>query len=338
MTEKKKITDIRSEKPVFIVGMNGSGTTMLLDHLNNHPELFGFRLETRVLPHFIGKLPGYGDLCIDNNFLKMWNEMRVAHPFVVANARKPVPLPDDWREMKRGVADVFDRIMMHFAMGAGKARWCEKTPMHVLHITKLSELFPDARFIHTIRDGRECAASFFRRWGYNPQRTMFRWKNVVREGRRQGNLLGDRYLEVRYNDLTSDPESGMKRICEFVSVDYDPDVLKSSRYRPQMSGSEGADISRNPAKYRQYFNDTTVDRLESIGGSTLAELGYDTRYPDANEDPSAWRIKQWTITDYCRQGLYESKEIFRNRRKNPVRMILGRVRTALMQYRSNNTD
>lgn len=318
--------------------MNGSGTTMLLDHLNNHPKLFGFRLETRVLPYFIAKLPEYGDLQIDDNFLMLWNEMRVAHPFVIANARKPIPLPDNWRKMERGVADVFDRIMMYFATGAGKARWCEKTPMHVLHITKLSELFPDAIFIHTIRDGRECAASFFRRWGYNPQRTMFRWKTAVREGRRQGHLLGDRYLEVRYDELTRDPESGMRRVCEFISVPFTPGVLTSSRFRPQMSGAEGADISRNPAKYRQYFSDTTVDRLDLIGGSTLAELGYYTQHPHANEDPPPWRVKLWTMTDFCRQGIYEGKEIFLGRRKHPIKMILGRVRTALRQYRTNKSD
>ncbi|MGH8607377.1 MAG: sulfotransferase, partial [Gammaproteobacteria bacterium] len=56
--------------PVFLVGMNGSGTTMLLHSLGNHPDLYGCKRETRVLPHFIAHLHRYGTLGDDDNFLR----------------------------------------------------------------------------------------------------------------------------------------------------------------------------------------------------------------------------------------------------------------------------
>jgi hypothetical protein len=60
---------VPSHKPVFIVGMNGSGTTMMLDHLGRHPELFGFKTETYILPHYLLVEAKYGDLKVDGNFL-----------------------------------------------------------------------------------------------------------------------------------------------------------------------------------------------------------------------------------------------------------------------------
>ena len=52
--------------PVFVVGMNGSGTTMLLDCLNNHPKLFGFRGETKIIPHYISSLNKYGEYSVES--------------------------------------------------------------------------------------------------------------------------------------------------------------------------------------------------------------------------------------------------------------------------------
>ena len=79
--------------PVFIVGMNGSGTTMLLDHLGRHPNLYGFRLETYVLPGYLRDSDKYGDLAKDANFRRLWDDMRREFAFVKVNKRQPLDLP-----------------------------------------------------------------------------------------------------------------------------------------------------------------------------------------------------------------------------------------------------
>ena len=177
------VTDI---KPVFIVGMNGSGTTMLLDHLDKHPELFGFPLETKILPHYLTALPHDLDLRDDGEFLRLYLEMANAYPFLVANGGIPVAPPSSWRSLPRTPAAIFDSIVSDFAARSHKARWCEKSPMHIQYIAALSTAFPDAQFIQIIRDGRDCAASFHRRWGYTPKSTIYRWRRAVTEGRSQG--------------------------------------------------------------------------------------------------------------------------------------------------------
>ena len=61
---------------IFIIGMNGSGTTMLLDHLSNHSQIFGFPAETKSLPYFLKHESDYGDLRRPANLTRLWHQMK----------------------------------------------------------------------------------------------------------------------------------------------------------------------------------------------------------------------------------------------------------------------
>lgn len=139
--------------PVFVVGMNGSGTTMLLDHLDSHPELYGFPLETKILPDYLGGTRAETSLQNDDAFRALFDEMAKSYTFLVENDGRPVPLPPSWQKLPRTPAGIFDYIMTYFAGHEAKSRWCEKSPLHVQYISLLSTSFPDAKFIHVIRDG-----------------------------------------------------------------------------------------------------------------------------------------------------------------------------------------
>src|SRR5690606_2687718 len=139
--------------------------------------------------------------------------------------------------------------------------------------------------------GRDSAASFNRRWARTPELTMYRWKNVVREGRTQGLALGpDRYLEVLYEGLTHDPEAGMRRICRFIGEAFDEAVLASSEPYLQSTSPEedpqvpGGRLRPNSGNWQARFSGRTARRLERIGGATLAEFGYHTSAPDSDDD------------------------------------------------------
>lgn len=287
--------------PIFVVGMNGSGTTMLLDCLDNHPELYGFRRETKIIPYFIATLGKYGDLNNDDNFRRLWDDFRHVPHFRHVNNGIVPPLPDNWRETPRSLASVIDGVFSFFSSMEGKKHWCEKTPMHAQHITSLAKLFPHARFIHIIRDGRASAASFYRRWRYKPELTIYRWKHVVREARMQGATVSDRYMEVFYEKLTSDPETWMKKICEFLQIPFTDKVLSVSRTRT-FTGSAEKSIVSNAEKWRNDFDDKMIQRLEKIAGKTLAELGYSTANPHAEQDPPNFVVKSWLYKDYVRSG------------------------------------
>ena len=91
-------------EPVFVVGMNGSGTTMLLDNLGRHPQLYAFPMETRLIPHLVATCHRFGDLNQDDNFRRLWDEVLGLTVFEYANGHSKLPLPEDWRNKKPEVS------------------------------------------------------------------------------------------------------------------------------------------------------------------------------------------------------------------------------------------
>jgi len=323
--------------PVFVVGMNGSGTTMLLDCLGRHPALYAFPKETRLIPYLMSRVGVFGDLSNDANFERLWDEVRNLGVFRLANGDQPVPVPADWRDHSRSLAAVLDGVFRYFAAREGKRRWCEKTPQHAQHLLALAELFPNAKFIQVIRDGRDCAASFHRRWRRQPDLTMYRWKKVVATGQTQGQRLGEgRYLETRYEDLTAEPESSLRRICDFLELRFDNAVLESAQpYMQAGTGDSGRGLKRNSGKWQSYFTARVQQRLEQIAGRTLAQCGYATHFPDADADPTAWRRRYWAGAESLRQYGREIWRKLNGEIERPWSVILSKPWNALRQRQHN---
>jgi hypothetical protein len=324
-------------EPVFVVGMNGSGTTMLLDCLGRHPALYAFPKETRLIPYLMARESTYGDLRVDANFRALWDYVRNLAVFRHVNDHEPVPIPEDWAARPRSLAAVLDGVFSHFAADEGKHRWCEKTPQHVQHLLALAELFPAARFVHVIRDGRDCARSFHRRWRRQPELTVFRWKKVVTMGRAQGQRLGPaRYLEVRYEDLTADPEQSLRRICSFLGLEFHRAVLRSRQpYLQSRADGRRGGLQRNSGKWRTYFPAHRLEGLERIAGATLASCGYPTRYPEADRDVASWRRRYWSMRESVREYAREIWRKLNGELERPWRVILVKPVNAL-RHRQHN--
>ena len=283
--------------PVFIVGMNGSGTTMLLDHMGEHPQLFGYRLETQFLPGYLINAGKYGDLKDDTNFRRLWDDMRSEFAIQRANRRMPLDLPDNWKDAPRSVAGTFNGIMLEFAAREGKTRWCEKTPPHIFHLDLLSEAFPSAKFIHIIRDGRDCAASCLRRWGTHPVGASVRWREAMQAGRMAAETLPGRFLEVVYEEITVNPQDALRKICEFLGVAFDSAVLKAKRVRPKMTGNSSIEIKPNKRKRSVLEERGYAEKIERMAGKELSAHGYECKYPDSEARVGRFDRLAWHWND-----------------------------------------
>jgi hypothetical protein len=155
----------------------------------------------------------------------------------------------------------------------------------VAELPLLARLFPNARFLHIYRDGRDVARSWIGRpFGpanvYSAART---WERLVRAGRRDGAQLGDAYMEIRYETLLERPEPTMRSVCEFIGEPYTDAALQPAEwthryawrpmrrgiYRPRPrieSDNHGRWRTEMPAPDRAIF--------ESVAGDLAAELGY----------------------------------------------------------------
>lgn len=317
---------------VFIIGMNGSGTTMLADSLGHHPELYMFPLESKVLPYFLMHQNRFGDLNTLEARRQLAARLASTKAYVQVNQETAIALSDE--ELERpGFAGVADALYRHFAEKQGKARWGDKSPINTQHVAALAVAFPTAQFVHIIRDGRAAAQSFHRRWGYDPLHTITRWKKDVLAGQNEGRALGgSRYLEVRYEALTRDPEHEMRSICAFLNLQFDEAVLCSSmQYMDPLNPQATAGrIVSNPENWRAYFSAETLQAMEDIAGATLASLGYPVS-THGNRNPSRINLLYWKLKD----GLSFTVWFFREFGLRAVPAFLRYARNAARQWASS---
>jgi hypothetical protein len=283
--------------PVFIVGMNGSGTTMLVDSLGNHPDLYVFPQESLVLPYFISRISSFGDLSKSSGRRKLADALGKSWAFWFVNNRKKVILKDS--ELNQpGFSGVVDSMFKHFAASQGKLRWGEKSPMYLQHIGILATYFPNAKFIHIYRDGRDVAQSIHRRYMKDPRWTIYRWKKILKMGRDQGQKIGSsRYMEVRYETLTADPKNQLHQVCKFLDLQYHPFLFKAS-YRHIDRDQKIENIVPNSNKWRKYFNENQILKLELIAGDYLKEMGYSiSTVPASIVNPTGSQLFWWEFND-----------------------------------------
>ena len=170
-----------------------------------------------------------------------------------------------------------------------KTRWGDKTPLYMQHLDVLERLFPDALYVHLIRDGRDAALSFLsvpdglmtEGWGHPRDAAGFacQWATEVAAARALGARVGERYRELRYEALVADPEGELREVCAFAGVEFDAAMLDyvgrtdSARKAHQQRLNEPPRLGvRN---WRTEMGETDRDAFEEVAGALLAELGYE---------------------------------------------------------------
>jgi hypothetical protein len=267
--------------PFFVVGCARSGTTLLRTMLDGHP-----RLAIPDESHFVVGLaprwwrPGPEPTLDDV----------LAHPKVRAWDVDPVKLrARAERASPAGFPAMVDAVFSAYASEHGKARWGDKTPGYVSYVPRLARMFPRARFVHIVRDGREVAASLAEwEWGARTAASgAWWWAHKVRVGRRDGSRLGPgRYHELRLEDLTAAPEATLREVCRFLGEEFDPGMLA---YPDRVAAAGGParrqerHLARPPTAglrdWRAGLARRDRDAVEEVCRPMLAAFGYDAPAP-----------------------------------------------------------
>ena len=282
--------------PFFIVGSARSGTTLLRLILNAHPEV-AVPPESRFITELWSgeheiELRGFLNALAAHKRFETWD------------------LPIEAVEQEIGEAtrvsytDAISAAFGAYARVNGKSRWGDKTPRYVEHIGLLGQLFPDARFIHLVRDGRNVALSYAN-VPFGPKtvgKAAALWKSRVIAGREGGAALGGlRYLEIRYEDLVEDPAGETKDICEFLDLTFDPGMLdyterargsvlpRASMYNPHVTEPP----QTNVRSWQDSMPTDQVEIFEAVAGDALSLLAYERRFPEPG--PKARAIAKLSV-------------------------------------------
>ena len=279
------------DAPVVILGVSRSGTTLLKEMLDQHPSL-AIPPESYFIPQLWDRHGEWPD-----------PERFVTDIGRLARVREWGVTPADVRERiseRPSFADAIRAIYQAYADTRGKPRFGDKTPAYMQRLDVLERAFPDAQYVHLVRDGRDAGLSFIEmrrrpRFNWARPRSLAAfaalWRREVEGARRFGRELAPgRYLELRYEDLVADPELTLRELCGFLGLEFDPGMLGYQRRQGARTLPDHTRLVQPPAPGRQWREQMAlgdVECFEAIAGRLLAELGYQRAHPEPSTSARA---------------------------------------------------
>jgi len=265
--------------PLLVLGVRRSGTTLLRVMLDRHPEL-AVPDESYFIPQLADRQPDRIDVdAFIDDLRRLPTILDWAVPLDEVRSRLRPGMP-----LGQAIGAVYDA----YAARQGKSRWGDKTPMYMQRLPLLERLFPDARYVHLIRDGRDTAVSFLsmpagivtRTWAHpkTPGAFACQWRAEVEDARKLGARVGDRYLETRYEELVTNPEQELRRICELAGLEFDPAMLEYAGNVDVSAKPHQQSLKKAPTPglrdWRTELTAADVAAFEDVAGDVLRSLGY----------------------------------------------------------------
>jgi hypothetical protein len=291
-----KLLDAAGRPPMpFIVGTGRCGSTLLRLMLDSHPDL-AIPDETHFIPRLVSLANqgadrrGLADAMQGDPRWASWG-IDASQLLTRANSHNAPPL-----------ASVLRAFFECYASRFGKSRYGDKTPPYVYEMPRIRQLFPEARFVHLVRDGRDVALSMRESAWWGPKTladTAAWWSNTILTARAHGTGAPD-YLEVRFEDLVLEPEATLRRICAFIDLPWNAAMLRYHEFADErlkeLVGfqTEGGKyistghlrdlhkLTREPLNaarigvWRKEMSRAEIREFELLAGPLLSELGYET--------------------------------------------------------------
>jgi hypothetical protein len=272
-------------KPIFIGGCPRSGTTLLGTIIGAHPHCCS-------VPESQFKVESLRGLPPDPEPAQAIRALQMALRAPRFRSWKPAVerLRQDCDDSPGTYAGLIDRLVVAYAELSGKReanRWVDSTPSNKNCFPTLFRLFPDARAIHIVRDGRAVANSVMMRdWGPNTVITAaWWWLGHLSHGlAAEQSVPSDRIRRVRYEALVSRPKETLVDICEWLDLDYSDRMLDSRFYTVDYMAAVFNPLTRQIPRedraeaWRQSLSARQVEVFEAESKEMLTYLGYSMDY------------------------------------------------------------
>lgn len=276
-------------KSVFIGGASRSGTTMLGAMLGSHSKAIvtpesQFKFDTHLL-----------ELSHTGETEKLISGIE-NHPRFQVWALKP-----EWDQVKTGafhdtVLSLVDQYAA-FKQQPVAAYWIDHTPVNLRHSRFLDKYYPECRFIHIVRDGRAVMASQFAMdWGSNdPIFASQKWIESLAVGLACESAYPDRCLRVRYEDLVTQPEAECTRICAFLGLLFEPEMIQGKDFDvPVFTKTQHQLVGTPPnperiSDWRKTLSERDISLFESMTFDLLPMMGYEKVFPEIVAKPAEWK-------------------------------------------------
>jgi len=287
--KKHPLKDETLYNPFFIIGSGRSGNTLLRRLLNRHPDII-IPPETYVLGSMIRRYRQHKGMkwndLIDYSFstLQFYPEFETFNISIgpLVNKLKIEPAEN------RNLAYILNSFYLYYASEVGKncRRWGDKTPINTFYLDRIRSIFPDARFVNMIRDGYDAVASYVNAGIYTDyEQAAKRWSVSIHLINKFKKKYPTAVLDVYYEKLVLDPRPSLEKICEFINLNFIPQLLDEINLNSTSLGdvevrSHHANVL-NPintysiGKGRRSLTMTEKDRIRPIIEEQMSSLGYE---------------------------------------------------------------
>lgn len=275
-------------KPVFIVGCARSGTTWLYHLLLSSGGFAIYRSETQFYDRFGPRFDNFSNERQLKVFLDLW----LKSEFFLRSGLDAGFFRNSALENVNSPGTMLKLFMNCICDQQSAKRWAENTPDYALHIMEIKRDFPDALFIHVVRDGRDVAMSLAKQGFIKPFRWHRKqpelaaaayWAWITDAVLRQVDYLGNDLLIVHYEDLLESLDSTLLRIATFIDKPIDPLRINSfavgSVLKPNSSFTRDPDEPDEPdaksvPRWQKHCDQETLQTIENVIRRSLNKFGY----------------------------------------------------------------
>lgn len=241
-------------RPIFIAGVERSGTSLLYALLASHPNIAMTR-RTNLWPYFYRR---FGDLNKRDNLSRCLSMMKQYRRIRIMN----LDFERIEEQAQQGTIDyagLFTLLWEQYAEKLGKPRWGDKSLNTERYADTIFRAYPNAKILHIVRDPRDRYASALKRWkiirGGVGSGTAT-WLSSAWIGARNLRKYPDRYRIIRYETLARQPEETMRVVCTFLGEEYVPEMLS-------MKGAEAFRDEGGNSSFEQH--EPGIISVKSIG-------------------------------------------------------------------------
>jgi len=266
------------KSPIFIFSLPRSGSTLLQRVLMSHKLIASVAEPWLMLPLV------YATKCEGALAEYSHSTSAAAVQDFVGN------LPNDKQDYSGALNDFMSGLYARQCKNE-EVYFLDKTPRYYLIIPEIIEIFPDAKFIFLFRNPLHALSSMVSTWSSGNLRNMYAFQQDVILGSKRLSegyaQYSDRSIAIKYEDFVLNPEVYGKRICEYLELDFDPEMLSSFKAQ-QTNGRMGdpsgvkeyASIDTRPLNKWEIALNTPLKKrafknlIGSIEDEALEILGY----------------------------------------------------------------
>jgi hypothetical protein len=321
--------------PLVIVGSPRSGTTFLTRTINRFLDIHVAR-DGGVFVRFHKALPAYGGLADPADMRRLIDDLYQDVMFRTRFLERGLNLSQaqlDDALTERSFPGLVRQVFIETARSRGKQYWGNKRPSYALHFADLDAIFPGAKIVHIVRDGRDVVLSMRKASHLLVEKNWYfaasDWNEHVRLARRAGQELGRaRYLEIKYENLLANPVEVFQTILEFMGTGPD----SQRQLEKVRAGITRRIRANNHDKWRTQMPEKAIRVVERVAGDLLKDLGYPLQFPEeAGKGFNSLQIGMFSMDRFVRNVFMRDQKKFVSAHFNELasatRARLGSFRT-----------